>query len=154
MDAADHDRPLPHFALPSKLRAHVSITTEKVQSRNVVGLRPGVDPQLKNEYVILSAHLDHLGVGEPVNGDAIFNGAMDDASGIASLIEIARALQAGNVNTKRSILFLAVTGEEKGELGFPLFRRTFNRAPAASWRTSTWTCFCRCFRSVIWRCRA
>jgi hypothetical protein len=117
LDAADHDRPLPHFALPSKLRAHVSVTTEKVQSRNVVGLRPGSDPQLRNEYVILSAHLDHLGVGEPVNGDAIFNGAMDDASGIASLIEIARALQAGNVNTKRSLLFLAVTGEEKGELG-------------------------------------
>ena len=73
--------------------------------------------QLKSEYVILSAHLDHLGVGEPVNGDAIFNGAMDDASGIASLIEIARSLKAGNVKTKRSILFLAVTGEEKGELG-------------------------------------
>jgi hypothetical protein len=117
LDAADHDRPLPHFALAVKVRAHVSMTTDKVQSRNVVGLRPGSDPQLKSEYVILSAHLDHLGVGEPVNGDAIFNGAMDDASGIASLIEIARSLKAGNVKTKRSILFLAVTGEEKGELG-------------------------------------
>jgi Zn-dependent M28 family amino/carboxypeptidase len=87
----------------------------------VVGLRPGTDPQLKNEFIILSAHLDHLGVGQPVNGDAIFNGAMDDASGIASLIEIARSLKAGNVKTKRSIVFLAVTGEEKGELGSRYF---------------------------------
>ncbi len=117
LDAADHDRPLPHFALTAKVRAHVAISTEKVQSRNVVGLAPGSDPQLKNECVILSAHLDHLGVGEPVNGDAIFNGAMDNASGIASLIEVARSLKAGNVKTKRSILVLAVTGEEKGELG-------------------------------------
>jgi hypothetical protein len=117
LDAADHDRPLPHFALLMRVRAHVLKTTENVQSRNVIGLRPGSDPQLKNEYVVLSAHLDHLGVGEPVNGDAIFNGAMDDASGIASLIEIARSLKSENVKTKRSILFLAVTGEEKGELG-------------------------------------
>jgi hypothetical protein len=121
LDAADHDRPLPHFALTIKVRAHVLKTTDNVQSRNVVGLRPGSDPQLKNEYVILSAHLDHLGVGQPVNGDAIFNGAMDDASGIASLIEIARSLKAGNVKTKRSIVFLAVTGEEKGELGSRYF---------------------------------
>jgi hypothetical protein len=121
LDAADHDRALPHFALTIKVRSHVSMTTEKVPSRNVVGVRPGSDPQLKNEYVVLSAHLDHLGIGEPVDGDAIFNGAMDNASGIASLIEIARSLKAGNVKTKRSILVLAVTGEEKGELGSRYF---------------------------------
>jgi len=121
LDDADHDRPLPHFALTVKARAHVSMKTEKVQSRNIAGVRPGSDPQLKTEYVILSAHLDHLGIGEPVNGDAIFNGAMDDASGIASLIEIARSLKAGNVTTKRSVVFIAVTGEEKGELGSGYF---------------------------------
>jgi Zn-dependent M28 family amino/carboxypeptidase len=121
LDAADRDRPLPHFALPVKVRAHTAITTEKVQSRNVVGVRPGVDPALKDQYVIVSAHLDHLGVGRPVNGDAIFNGAMDDASGIASLIEIARALKTGDVTTRRPIVFLAVTGEEKGELGSRYF---------------------------------
>lgn len=121
LDAADHDRPLPHFALTAKVRAHIATSSEKVQSRNVVGLRTGSDPKLKNEFVILSAHLDHLGVGAPVNGDSIFNGAMDDASGIASLIEIARALKTGNVKTKRSIVFLAVTGEEKGELGSHYF---------------------------------
>ncbi len=123
LTAADHYRPLPHFPLTVKVRAHVSTSTEKVQSRNVVGLRPAADPQLKNEYVVVSAHLDHLGVGEPVNGDAIFNGAMDDASGIASLIEIARSLQAGNVKTRRTIVFLAVTAEEKGELGSGYFAK-------------------------------
>ncbi len=121
LDAADHERPLPHFPLTVKVRAHIVVQNEKVQSRNIVGLRPGADPKLKNEYVILSAHLDHLGVGQPVNGDAIFNGAMDDASGIASLIEIAKALKASNVKTKRSIVFLAVTGEEKGEQGSKYF---------------------------------
>ena len=71
--------------------------------------------------MILSAHLDHLGTGEKVNGDGIFNGAMDDASGVASLIEIAQALKTGKVKTKRSVVFLAVTGEEKGELGSRYF---------------------------------
>ncbi|MGA2881800.1 MAG: M20/M25/M40 family metallo-hydrolase [Bryobacteraceae bacterium] len=121
LEAADHDRPLPHFALTAQVRAHISTKNEQVRSRNVAGLLPGSDPQLKNQYVILSAHLDHLGAGEPVNGDAIFNGAMDDASGIASLIEIARALRIRNSKTKRSILFLAVTGEEEGELGSQYF---------------------------------
>ena len=121
LDAADHDRPLPHFALRPKLRARIATKQEKIDSRNIVGMRPGTDRVLKNECVILSAHLDHLGVGEKVNGDGIFNGAMDDASGIASLIEIAQALKAGKVKTKRSIVFLAVTGEEKGELGSRYF---------------------------------
>jgi len=121
LDAADHDRPLPHFALMKTLRARVATSKETLGSRNIVGIRPGTDPQLKKEVVILSAHLDHLGVGEKVNGDGIFNGAMDDASGIASLIEIARGLKTGKVKTKRSLVFLAVTGEEKGELGSRFF---------------------------------
>jgi hypothetical protein len=121
LDAADHDRPLPHFRLNASLRARVATTQEKIQSRNIVGIRPGSDRLLRNEFVILSAHLDHLGVGEKVGSDGIFNGAMDDASGIASLIEIARALKSGKVKTKRSIVFLAVTGEEKGLLGSHYF---------------------------------
>ena len=121
LDAADHNRPLPHFALAVKVRAHTATAVAKVRSRNIVGVREGSDPRLKDEYVIVSAHLDHLGVGQPVNGDAIFNGAMDDASGIASLIEIARSLQAERAQNKRSIIFLAVTGEEKGELGSRYF---------------------------------
>jgi Zn-dependent M28 family amino/carboxypeptidase len=82
---------------------------------------PGSDPTLKNEYVVISAHLDHLGIGEPVNGDKIYNGAMDDASGIASVIEIARAMRDSGLKPKRSILFLAVTAEEKGLLGSEYF---------------------------------
>jgi Peptidase family M28 len=121
LDAADHNRPLPHFALMGKLRVSVATTQEKVGSRNVVGLRQGSDSELAKEYVIVSAHLDHLGVGEKVNGDGIFNGAMDDASGVASLIEIAQALKTGKVKTRRSVVFLAVTGEEKGELGSAYF---------------------------------
>ena len=126
LDDASHDRPLPHFALKTSVRAHVVTTREKIQSRNLVAVRPGSDARLKNEFVIISAHLDHLGIGSPVNGDAIFNGAMDDASGIASLIEIAKAMKVANVKTKRSIVFLAVTGEEKGLQG----SRYFGERPA------------------------
>ncbi len=115
--AANANQPLPHFVMKTSIRAHVVTSREKVDSRNLVAVRPGSDARLKNEFVVISAHLDHLGVGAPVNGDAIFNGAMDDASGIASLIEIARALKAAKVKTKRSIVFAAVTGEEKGLQG-------------------------------------
>ncbi|HEX5227201.1 MAG TPA: M20/M25/M40 family metallo-hydrolase, partial [Bryobacteraceae bacterium] len=119
LDAADHQRPLPHFALGKHVRVHVERHNEIIRSRNVAGLHAGSDAELKSQYIIISAHLDHLGVGAPVNGDAIFNGAMDDASGVASLIEIARALK--GIETKRSVVFLAVTGEEKGELGSRYF---------------------------------
>lgn len=114
-------KPLPRFDLPGSLRAHAKLTRETVASANVVGVAEGSDPILKSEYVIMSAHLDHLGVGRPVNGDSIYNGAMDDASGIASIIETARLLKSSGVKTKRSVLFLAVTAEEKGELGSQYF---------------------------------
>ena len=120
-DAADNDNPLPHFAMKTGIKAHIEMARETLKSRNVVALRPGTDPKLKNEFVVISAHLDHLGVGAPVNGDAIFNGAMDDASGIASLIEIANTMKAAGVRTKRSLVFIAVTGEEKGEQGSKYF---------------------------------
>jgi Zn-dependent M28 family amino/carboxypeptidase len=117
--AINGDKPLPHFPLAVTVHARVGTTRSQVKSENIVGVLPGSDPQLKQEYVVVSAHLDHLGVGEPVNGDRIYNGAMDDASGDASLIEIARALK--DSKPKRSILFLSVTGEEKGELGSEYF---------------------------------
>ena len=121
LEAANKQEPLPHFAIPGKIRATVRVSSKQIASKNVVGLRVGDDAALKNEYVVISAHLDHLGEGKPVNGDAIYNGAMDDASGVASLIEIAKALHEGKVSTKRSIVFVAVTGEEKGELGSATF---------------------------------
>jgi len=119
--AADNDKPLPHFSLPGLIRAHVQLKNSEAESQNVAGLLPGSDSRLKNEYVVLTAHLDHVGVGEPINGDKIYNGAMDDASGIASILEIGRLMHEANVKLRRSVLFVAVTGEEKGLLGSRYF---------------------------------
>lgn len=117
LGAIEAGRPLPHFPLRARLRARVGMTRSTVTSENVVGLYPGADASLRHECVAVSAHLDHVGVGVPVNGDPIYSGAMDNASGCASLIEIARALGDSGARPRRSILFLAVTGEEKGLLG-------------------------------------
>lgn len=117
----DAAKPLPRFPLSTKLRAHVNALTEHVESPNVIGVLPGSDPQLKNEYVVLSAHLDHLGIGEPINGDRIYNGAMDDASGVATLLDIASQLHDSDASLKRSILFVIVCAEEKGLLGSRYF---------------------------------
>lgn len=114
-------KPLPTFALPVSLRATTRLVSRDVQSRNVVAVIPGSDPVLKNEYVVLSAHLDHLGIGEPINGDRINNGAMDNASGSALLLDIARVLKRSHVQLRRSVLFVWVTGEEKGLLGSRYF---------------------------------
>jgi Zn-dependent M28 family amino/carboxypeptidase len=114
---AKDNQPLPTFTLPVTVRAKTTtLVNSSYQAPNVVGLLRGSDPRLKNEYLLLSAHLDHLGVGRPVDGDSIYNGAMDNAAGIASLIETAKALAKGK-HPRRSIVFLAFTGEEEGELG-------------------------------------
>ncbi len=119
--AADGDKPLPRFPLASSIAAHVQLKKSQVESQNVAGMLPGSDPALKNEYVVMTAHLDHVGVGEPINGDTIYNGAMDDASGVASILEIARMLHESNAKLKRSIVFVTVTGEEKGLQGSRYF---------------------------------
>lgn len=119
---ADAGRPLPKFDLKENFRAHVAIDKlPGIRSTNVAALLPGSDPKLKNEYVVLSAHLDHLGVGRPIDGDNIYNGAMDNAAGSASLIEAAKILSASPDKPKRSILFLSWTGEEEGMLGSQYF---------------------------------
>ncbi len=118
---ADDRKPLPVFPLPTRVRATVKVETAAVTSDNVAGLLRGSDPTLRDEYVVLSGHLDHLGIGGAVNGDRIYNGAMDNASGIASLIETARTLAAAPQRPKRSVLFVAVTAEEKGLLGSRYF---------------------------------
>src|SRR6476646_4821456 len=84
---------------------------------NVVGILEGSDPVLKHEYIVLSAHMDHVGIGAPVNGDSIYNGADDDASGTAGVIELAEALSSPGARPKRSVLFLTVSGEEHGLWG-------------------------------------
>lgn len=121
LELADASKPLPHFVLPASMRVKAALKRWSVESQNVVGMLPGSDPKLKDEYVVLSAHLDHVGVGEPISGDRIYNGAMDDASGVASLIEIARILRDEKVRLRRSLIMLAVTGEEKGLQGSKYF---------------------------------
>jgi hypothetical protein len=121
VEAANANKPLPHFALAVRFRGHIGKKLSQVRSENVGGVLPGNDPALAKEYVVVSAHLDHVGIGAEVNGDRIYNGAMDDASGIASLIEIARMFKESGTKPKRSVLFLAVTAEEKGLLGSKYF---------------------------------
>ncbi len=121
MTSLREDKPLPHFPLAITIRAKTGVKSATARSQNLAGLLPGSDPVLKNEYVVISAHLDHLGIGEAVDGDKIYNGAMDDASGIASVIEVAKAMTESGIKPKRSILFLAVTAEEKGLLGSQAF---------------------------------
>ena len=96
-------------------------THSDIESYNVVGLIPGSDKILKNEYVVHSAHLDHVGIGRVVEGDSIYNGAHDNASGVASLLEIARVYKSSGAKPKRSILIVMVTGEEMGLLGSSYF---------------------------------
>ena len=93
----------------------------RTTSPNVVGILRGSDPKLARECLVVSAHLDHLGISEPVEGDSINNGAYDNASGIAMMLETARAFASLKVKPKRSIVFLAVTGEEKGLQGSDYF---------------------------------
>ena len=95
-------------------------SVKHLSSENVVGVVPGTDPKLRNQYVAISAHWDHLGVGVPVNGDSIYNGAVDNASGVASTLAVARAA-AKMPHTKRSLIFLFVTAEESGLLGSQYF---------------------------------
>ena len=114
-------RPVPRFPLVPSIRARTRLALTDVDSANVVAAIRGRDPALRDQYVVLSAHIDHLGVGEPVNGDRINNGAMDNASGSALLLDLAREFARLPSAPRRSILFLWVTGEEKGLLGSRYF---------------------------------
>jgi Zn-dependent M28 family amino/carboxypeptidase len=121
LEIADARKALPRFPLKPSLRARVTLESAAIESDNVAALLPGSDPTLAREHVVLTAHLDHVGIGAPVNGDRLYNGAMDNASGIATMIEVARSLSAATPRPKRSILFVAVTGEEHGLLGSRYF---------------------------------
>ena len=109
-------KPLPHFDLAWRLAAKVDAKVSDIVSENVVGVLPGSDAALRAEQVVLTAHLDHLGVASVGEGDRVFNGAMDNASGIAVLMQIARDL-AKKKAPRRTIVFAAVTAEELGLLG-------------------------------------
>jgi Peptidase family M28/PA domain len=111
----------PAFDLPTRATIRTLSMHERLESPNVAGLLPGSDPRLRDEVLVFSAHLDHLGIGEPVRGDSIYNGALDNASGSAALLEIARAFSSLPHPPRRSVLFLAVTAEEMGLLGSDYF---------------------------------
>jgi hypothetical protein len=115
LNLGGHMKPLPSFEIESKLRVTIHITTRDYSSPNVLAVLPGTDPKLKSEYVVIAAHLDGYGYGEAVDGDELYNGALDDAAYVALLMQFA-ARQQGH-GFRRSVLFCAFTGEEKGLLG-------------------------------------
>ena len=117
-------------SFPLNISARITVKTsfKTIESSNIVGIIPGSDPVLKNEYIVYSAHLDHLGIGTPRNNDSIYNGAHDDASGNAILLEIAKAYKSLPA-PKRSIVFAIVTGEEMGLLGSDYY---INNLPIAN----------------------
>lgn len=119
--ASESTGKLATMALPTTAAIHQVSKFSRIESPNVVAILAGSDPKLKDEYVLYTAHADHLGIGTPVKGDAIYNGALDNASGTAALIEIARGFATAPTKSRRSIMFLAVTGEEEGLLGSEYF---------------------------------
>lgn len=114
--------PLPGFELNKSITLNFASKTEVLYTQNVVAIYPGSDPVLKNEYVAIGAHYDHVGIGQPdASGDAIYNGADDDGSGTTGVLGIAEALAKGTAKPKRSILFVWHCGEEKGLWGSEYF---------------------------------
>ncbi|MEO8451546.1 MAG: M28 family peptidase, partial [Gemmatimonadota bacterium] len=109
------------FDLPVELVFKAEFVQVDTASSNVVGMLRGSDPKLRDEYVVNTAHYDHVGVGPPVNGDSVFHGALDNAGGTAVVIALARAYAALPKPPRRSVLFVAVSGEEKGILGSDYF---------------------------------
>ncbi len=131
LSSATEARTMKAFDIPVSLHGKLVSKLRDLESHNVVGILRGSDPRLAGEYVVYSAHLDHLGVGAPVAGDAIYNGALDNASGTAAILEIARAYSVLPKRPARSILFLSCTGEERGLLGSDYFAR-FPTVPAGA----------------------
>jgi Zn-dependent M28 family amino/carboxypeptidase len=113
--AGSAGQPLPSFPIPGRLRAQFTLKQREISSPNVLAYMPGSDPALADQVIVLSAHLDGYGYGEPVNGDRIYNGTLDDAAYVALLIRLAERREGHRY--RRPILFAAWTGEEKGLLG-------------------------------------
>ena len=120
LNAAEEFRPA-SVALGVEATLYQSTTHERFSSPNVLGLMPGSDSKLTDEYVVFSAHLDHVGTKESDEGDTIYNGFYDNAAGIAVMLESARALSQLTAAPRRSIIFLATTSEENGLLGSDYF---------------------------------
>jgi len=119
--AGGHKDELKSFDIPARLRVRLHTTQRSYSSPNVLAVLPGSDPGLRDQYVVIAAHLDGYGYGTPVKGDNLYNGTLDDAAYVALLIQFADDLQREHRTLKRSILFCAFTGEEKGLLGSTYF---------------------------------
>ncbi|MEO8216527.1 MAG: M28 family peptidase [Acidobacteriota bacterium] len=117
LTAGAHSRSFKPVPLGVKVVGTINSTVKPVDTANVVARLEGSDPKLKDEFVLYTAHFDHLGIGTPVNGDAIYNGAIDNATGVAVLLEMARVWSKTQPRPARSILFASVTGEEGGLRG-------------------------------------
>lgn len=107
--------PLASFDLSERLTAQLALSTADIRSPNVLAILPGIDPALRDEYIVVGAHLDGYGPGEPINGDGLYNGTFDNAAYVATLVRLAE--QRGGQGFRRSLIFAAFTGEEKGLLG-------------------------------------
>ncbi len=127
--AAAEKRDFKPVPLGVKVSLQTKNKTRPFDSANVLGLLPGTDAKLKDQVIVVTAHFDHLGIGTPKKGDAIYNGALDNASGVAAMLSLVRACVALETKPRRSILFAAVTGEESGLLGSLFYARqpTFPR---------------------------
>ena len=110
-------QPLDSFEIPAKLRVQLKTSARTYNSPNVLAILPGSDPALKDQYIVIAAHLDGYGHGTPVLGDSLYNGTLDDAAYVALLIQFAEDIKAQHKTLKRSVLICAFTGEEKGLLG-------------------------------------
>jgi Zn-dependent M28 family amino/carboxypeptidase len=130
-DLAKARKPLPRFPLKVELRARTKMQVQELESSNIVAKIEGNDPKLKQDCIVVSAHIDHLGIGEPINGDRIYNGAMDNGSGSAMLLDFARLFKENRPTFKRSVILLWITGEEKGLLGSRYFAE-YPTVPASS----------------------
>lgn len=117
LNLATAGRPVPSFALRGTLSLRLEFEEAELRSDNVIGVLPGSDPVLASEYVVLTAHIDGYGLGEPWGNDRIYNGAFDDAAYVATLLDYAERLQESGTRLRRSLLFAVFTGEEKGLLG-------------------------------------
>lgn len=109
------------FALPVTAHVHTVAAQTVIQSSNIIAELKGSDPKLRDQYVVYTAHVDHLGICPPVDGDNVCHGALDNASGTSTLLEIARAYSQLPQPPRRSVLFVFVTGEEMGLLGSDYF---------------------------------
>jgi hypothetical protein len=116
-------KPLPTFPLAESIRLKLQVDAEELKSDNILAMLPG--SSVPDEYVVVSAHLDGYGFGEPVNGDGLYNGAFDDSAYVAELIELAGAYKKPGKAPRRSLLFCVFTGEEKGLLGSDYFTSHF-----------------------------